>query len=199
MMTQELEVSILSGPLAAIDRRELSQAWYSALHMAQRSPGQRASGQQPLQREPMRSSRAMTLSSLDARTAQPSAQTLVRAPEHRVSSGDATIVDPAPAQRVRTALSRRIQLRFAASEQRTTRATFTLGRGRARVHVIMQSNGATARLIAICRPQMRDVVARALSEARLALRARGVPVATAPACSRITSSSLSAFEAEECL
>ena len=34
MMTQQLEVSILAAPLAAIDRRALSQAWYSALHLA---------------------------------------------------------------------------------------------------------------------------------------------------------------------
>jgi hypothetical protein len=40
MMTQQLEVSILAAPLAAIDRRALSQAWYSALHLARpdRSP-----------------------------------------------------------------------------------------------------------------------------------------------------------------
>ncbi len=30
-MTQQLEVSILAAPLAAIDRRVLSQAWYAAL------------------------------------------------------------------------------------------------------------------------------------------------------------------------
>ena len=34
MMTQQLEVSILAAPLAAIDRRVLSQAWYSALRLA---------------------------------------------------------------------------------------------------------------------------------------------------------------------
>src|SRR6202034_3463065 len=40
MMTQQLEVSILAAPLAAIDRRALSQAWYSALHLA--TPDRRA-------------------------------------------------------------------------------------------------------------------------------------------------------------
>src|SRR5262249_9260843 len=34
MMTQQLGFSILTAPVAAIDRRSLSQAWYSALHLA---------------------------------------------------------------------------------------------------------------------------------------------------------------------
>src|SRR5579863_7674683 len=37
MITQELQVSILAAPLAAMDRRALSQAWYSALGIAPRT------------------------------------------------------------------------------------------------------------------------------------------------------------------
>ncbi len=39
MMTQQLHVSILAAPLAAIDPRALSQAWYSALRLAHGAPG----------------------------------------------------------------------------------------------------------------------------------------------------------------
>jgi hypothetical protein len=79
--------------------------------------------------------------------------------------------------RARSVLSRRIELRFTSSSPPVRRATFSLGPGSARVHVIVQTNGNTARLIAICRPELRSVVARALSEARLTLAARGIPVA----------------------
>ncbi|HEY1429269.1 MAG TPA: hypothetical protein VGF18_06830, partial [Candidatus Tumulicola sp.] len=36
-MTEQLRVSIVAAPLAAIDPRALSQAWYSALHLARES------------------------------------------------------------------------------------------------------------------------------------------------------------------
>ena len=34
MITQQFGFSVLSAPIAATDRRALSQAWYSALHLA---------------------------------------------------------------------------------------------------------------------------------------------------------------------
>ena len=71
-------------------------------------------------------------------------------------------------------LSQRIERRFAHSTPQVRRATFSMGRGAARVHVILQTNGNVATLVALCRPQMRGVVARALAQARLALATRGV-------------------------
>jgi hypothetical protein len=71
-------------------------------------------------------------------------------------------------------LSRRIERTFFRQSAPLRRATFSLGRGRARVHVILQSTASTVTLVALCRPEMRRVVARALAQARWALAARGI-------------------------
>ena len=71
------------------------------------------------------------------------------------------------------ALGQRIARAFLAPRTLPVRSTLTLGRGEGRVHVILQSSGGGLRLIAICRPADREVVARALAHARLALAARG--------------------------
>ena len=177
-MTHQLEVSVLAAPLAAIDRRALSQAWYSALHVAQRAPRQPQSGAA----RPSHCAvvQPTTMRSVESGTHDHRAGGSVPA-THRAgarTSRDAAAVESFGAQRARSQLSRRIELRFASTAQPVARATFSLGRGAARVHIIMQSNGNTARLVAICRPQLRETVARALAEARLALRSRGVAVAT---------------------
>jgi hypothetical protein len=57
MITQQLGYSILTAPLAAIDRRALSQAWYSALHLAR-------SGF-PVANVPQQLSKARTAEALD--------------------------------------------------------------------------------------------------------------------------------------
>jgi hypothetical protein len=174
MMTQQLEVSILAAPLAAIDRRALSQAWYSALHLARqdrrlvpaRECGPRivATPSQPEPRDETDLSRP--------RAAEPRVQHFVqtKAPQVTMPSGAARI----SANRVSVRLSQRIERRFAHSTSHVKRATFSMGRGEARVHVILQTNGNVATLVALCRPQMRGVVARALAHARFALASRGV-------------------------
>ena len=73
-------------------------------------------------------------------------------------------------------LSRRIERTFFRPEAQVRRATFSLGRGGARVHVILQSNAGTVTLVALCRPEMRELVARALAQARLALAAGGFEI-----------------------
>lgn len=173
MMTQELEVSILAAPLAAIDRRALSQAWYSALHLAR--PDRSA--------EPARACGPCTVSPLreavpkrDAACAAPGcAETHVRRSVQtkplRVTAQASP--DRVSADRRAAPLSRRIERRFARSTTRIERATFSMGRGAARVHVILQTNGNVATLVALCRPEMRTVVARALAQARFALATRG--------------------------
>lgn len=177
MMTRELEVSILAAPLAAMDRRALSQAWYSALHLAQRSPQGESAVARPahlavLRPQAMRSSSSAADCNVRAAYLQPVARQSASRSSCDASPGGASSI-----ARGRSLLSQRIERRFAVTAQPTARATFSFGRGTARVHVIMQTNGNTARLVAICRPAMREVVARALAEARLALRARGIYVA----------------------
>jgi hypothetical protein len=176
-MTRQLEVSILAAPLAAIDRRALSQAWYSALHVAQAAPQQPQGAAKPPRCAVVQPRMTRSLD----RHARLDGCAAGNAPVTRQcgahTTRDATLAESSVARRARSQLGRRIELRFASATQPVARATFSLGRGAARVHIIMQSDGATARLVAICRPQLREIVARALAEARLALRFRGIAVA----------------------
>ncbi|HLY03943.1 MAG TPA: hypothetical protein VKR56_15770 [Candidatus Cybelea sp.] len=176
MMTQQLEVSILAAPLAAIDRRALSQAWYSALYLArpdrQLVPSRDCgpcTAATPLETKPEREAEPPSPRPTELRVAR-SVQTK---PSKIAAQPSAPRI---PANRDAVPLSLRIERRFAHSASHVKRATFSLGRGEARVHVILQTNGNVATLVALCRPQMRTVVARALAQARFALAARGFVV-----------------------
>lgn len=174
MMTHELEVSILAAPVAAMDRGALSQAWYSALHLAQRSPQQRQTGTlQSVHDAAQHQQQSKRPCAQVTKTSHSNAGAPTVSRPHDARPAKEASLDVSAA-RTPSQLSKRIELRFAANHHPVARATFSLGRGAARVHIIMQTNGSTARLVAICRPQMRDIVARALAEARLALNARGM-------------------------
>lgn len=170
-MTQQLRAGILSAPLAAIDRRALSQAWYSALGYArERTPAvlqcRAAITPSPLER----AARACGGRAIAARTpgaavrVVPLAAGAARDPIATAASSDRR----APASR----LARAIERRFAQTPAPPARATFALDGGR--VHVILRSRGGDVRLIALCAPAARVTVARALEEARYALAARGI-------------------------
>jgi hypothetical protein len=174
MMTQQLEVSILAAPLAAIDRRALSQAWYSALHLAA----------QDRRHIPAHDCRLCTVATpgepkppkdTDVSSARAPRARVQHTPQRKpvqITTQSSTI--RFSANRSAVPLSQRIERRFAHSTLQVKRATFSMGRGAARVHVILQTNGNVATLVALCRPQMRGVVARALAQARFALATRGV-------------------------
>ncbi len=174
MMTQRLEVSILAAPLAAIDRRALSQAWYSALRLAPQA-----------QRTYAVRSPARPMVGLNARGCPPRvAETLRRAgveiPRVHLTLATPSVISSDEAREGvlcrRSPLAARIERAFAGPSAHPKRATFSMGRGNARVHVILQTKGEQATLLAICRPELRAVVARALAQARSALAARGIGV-----------------------
>lgn len=176
MTTERLEVSILAAPLAAIDRRALSQAWYSALHL-DRKPTR------PAEQTVARSHAGATIAPpVRHRATHPSLERNLALRKTKRSAPRAA--QPLVPNVVRSAtlraifpLSRRIERTFFRPEGAVRRATFSLGRGGARVHVILQSNAGTVTLVALCRPEMRELVARALAQARLALAARGFEIA----------------------
>ncbi len=175
MMTQPLEVSIIAAPLAAIDRRALSLAWYSALGLAHaqrcipptvgRPPRIQVSS--PIERasSDLQSSRQTRNVKPGPSWRAPMKTPRVSTPQPAVRSADRRVVP----------LSQRIERRFAVPTQ-TRRATFSMGRGAARVFVILQTNGNVATLVALCRPEMRTVVARALAGARFALTTQGLVI-----------------------
>jgi hypothetical protein len=170
MMTRELQVSILAAPLAAIDRRALSQAWYSALRLArdqQRAP-QKCVGDSrgALARDRERIRPAPGGVGREARTCA-----CVDALEARsiVGYDSAWRVDRrAP----RSPLARQIESVLFDPRSQARRASFTIGCGR--VHVVLQSKGDRVALVALCSPALRGIVARALAQARFALATRGI-------------------------
>lgn len=174
-MTNRLEVSILAAPLAAIDRRALSQAWYSALRLAaQPAPA-------PLGAPRRRAGDAYGTARRCAPQREPAAKAgatplhLVRsrgAVSHSVREGAGCLRRVSRGAR----LAERIERTFADPHANPKRATFTIGRGNARVHVVLQTSGGRTTLLAVCKPEVRVLVARALVQARIALAARGVGI-----------------------
>jgi hypothetical protein len=177
MMTAQLEVSILAAPVAAIDPRTLSQAWYSALRFGpQASPAfvtrTHTDRAQTLANRSISPAAAQALRSRQYERPRAASQ---RSQRRAVSGGDSW--NNALRYRVaRTLLAERIERAFAGSNAQPKRATFSMGRGTARVVVILQTNGKRTMLLALCRPELRSVVGRALAQARCALAARGFGV-----------------------
>lgn len=174
MMTQQLPASILTAPLAQTDRRTLSQAWYSALHLAhaQTAPAIRA---QPFAASETAASRPnATVSHRLGR--ERLVRSIVTAPRAlpKLTTSEETV----PRLRTRSQLVRQIERVFQNARKPVVRSTLTLGCGGGRAYVVLQSNGDRMRLIAICRPADRQRVARALEEARYALTVRGCALET---------------------
>jgi hypothetical protein len=170
MGTDELRFSIITAPIAAIDRRALSQAWYSALHRA----GGAAAGAQPLRYSGETQSQAplrgRSLRSAESNTLIARVDVARRSNATPIRAGEPMIDRRAP----RSSLSRCIERRFLDPRVCARRATFELGAGGARVHVVLQSSGASVRIVAFCAREQRDRVARALAQARYALARYGI-------------------------
>lgn len=168
MMTHELEVSIVAAPLEAIDRRVLSQAWYSALHLTTPTQQIRSAATPRRSSIPAEHRRAPALSrALTAAHIRP--QLGLRNIARGAFGDDATV----PRQSTHSRLALRIERAFASASM-PKRATFSLGRGNARIHVVLQTTSTRTMLVALCRPELRADVGQALAQARAALAARGV-------------------------
>lgn len=176
MMTQQLEVSILAAPLQAIDRRVLSQAWYAALRMGAPAPVRATSGPPAPADGPQIAAQHSTPAAgrFDAARSG-SALPVRRHCGHAARSPvDAECRRPRDARASRRPLARAIETAFGGAPLR--RATFSVGRGRARIHVVLQTKGNQTTLIALCPPHMAEAVAQALAQARVALAARRIAV-----------------------
>jgi hypothetical protein len=179
MMTAQLEVSILAAPVAAIDRRALSQAWYSALRLARPAPFAVAGRDRANRCEkfvlPPRRPIAPKVRRRDADLRGPK----TTRSKGLIVAGDSSAKSHSRRRATRMPLAERIEHAFSAPNAHLKRATFAIGRGKARVHVILQTRGERTTLLALCRPDLRGVVGRALTEARCALAARGIGIESA--------------------
>lgn len=171
MMTQQLGFSVLTAPIAAIDRRALSQAWYSALHLARRShEGDRSIAVCTVR------SQAHEKTPVSFERTSPNVRAPLSTRVHR--EAERIERDPQPLERraIRSSLARKIEHAFLRPNVTAKRATFTIDGTAARVQVSMQHTRSGLRLIAVCPSHTRKSVARALEQARYALAARGISV-----------------------
>lgn len=168
-ITEQLQFSVLTAPVASLDRRTLSQAWFSALYGS-------SGGSSP---KPAISSDAM----IEARKSPPHAAAAcsragarrdvtlhARGSKTRAHAQDAPQDRRAP----RSELARKIERAFLRPRGASSKASFTIEHDRGRVHVLLHSNGSRLKLIAICPPKARPHVAAALAQARYALAIRGI-------------------------
>jgi hypothetical protein len=187
-MQQTTGVAVLATELPATDRRALSQAWYSALHLAERAPRARSA---PLTAAMSARTNGASGSVHDACAGAGDAGGVHGAPRRATSvRGDANAHRHAGVQREdpahrgspalaaerrapKSELARRLE-RELAQRPRGASASFAVSAAGGRVRILVRSDGARTRVVAVCAPPLRERVERALAQARFALAARGV-------------------------
>lgn len=174
-ITQHLEFSVLTAPLAAVDRRGLSQAWYSALY------GESAS---PAQTPPSKTSSGFA-PSLHVAAKRPQGQA-AEAPKRPAAfnpapgrKADVLAPNGTPERRaLRSPLARKIERAFLDPKTRAQNAFFALEGGEGRVQVLLRSHGSNVKLVALCPRKAIKQVAAALAQVRYALARRGIALET---------------------
>ena len=166
--TEKLGFDVLTAPIAEVDRRTLSQAWFSALHVAG-APDSQAPSCPSRVVPPERSQFVEPEPIPRSRSGRSSA---VRSPHRRpVSTLGADEETSIERRAPRSVLARRIERTLLHLPMR--RAAFTLDIGKGRVHLSVRSDGSRVHLIAVCAPQAREDVARALQQVRFSFTRKG--------------------------
>ncbi|HKE37714.1 MAG TPA: hypothetical protein VKB39_09780, partial [Candidatus Baltobacteraceae bacterium] len=160
MMTQQLNVCVLAAPLAAIDRRALSQAWYSALNCASNPKGEikartRLDGGSLAGKR----SAAQTLKSEHGKLPGARREDAPRGTSAKALPPGGDLEAERRARR--SPLARRIERKLLDPRSTPQRASFSTG-GK-RVHVVVQASAGRVNLVAVCHPAVREVVLRALA------------------------------------
>ena len=168
-ITEELQFSVLSAPLAAADRRLFSQAWYSALY---RTDAPAAAQTQP----------AATQATERCALPRPSAreqrahESMRNVSAHPTSAQRATAAYGGERRAPRLQLARKIARFVLQLRRKKSGATFTIGGARGRVRVLVRADGDRVLLIALCSEPVKATVAAALAQARYALASRGTSI-----------------------
>jgi hypothetical protein len=168
-ITEDLEFSVLTAPIAAVDRRALSQAWYSALYTSSERTAVPASAPAKIGKPaPAALPRSAARSAAHSHTAaRVNGGKIAPAGQSR---GGPSIERRAP----RSRLARSIERRFLHPSAAAQKASFHLDGDHGRVQVLLRSAGSRVQLIAICPRRAEAHVAAALAQARYALALRGI-------------------------
>jgi hypothetical protein len=167
-------IAVLRTRLPYVDRRSLSEAWFSALHfaagdapdLAGRARRPAASGAPGARHSPVS---ATSGAGVPARPATALARRYAAAVRSSVGCGDALPrpidgPDALPAVRRATMRARTYPAR---------QTTLTVGVDGSRVQLLLRRDGNVLHVIALCRSDVAEVVSRALARADAHLRVRG--------------------------
>lgn len=165
MTTASEGVAVVATEIARTDRRALSEAWYSALHLAHdAAPGRPAAPRAA-------AARAAQLPRPRAAAPAPDhGRTIVAAPPHARRAADAPVTAPGERRRELNAAARRIvRAAVRLSARRPVPAAHTVDVAGGRVRLLVHGDGRTTRIVALCSRPLREQVERALASARYAL------------------------------
>ena len=173
-MHQTTGVAVFATHLPCTDRRALSQAWYSALHLAERAPRSRgaraaAHAEKAAPRRAAQTARGSALQPAGDGAARRSCKPL-RAPSPRrhVCASARERREP------RSALTRCTGHSQAWRLRRALPSAFAVCAANGGVHLLVRADGTRTRVVALCAPRLRERVERALAHARFALASRGI-------------------------
>jgi hypothetical protein len=170
-MTTAPGVAVVATQLAQTDRRALSQAWYSALHL-DRSDVRAAAA-------PRRATYAVAPGAQRPRAASPSERVPAQASTHGAASNRHAAhanraAVPLERRRLPTDATRRVERaveRIVHAPHQRTSQTIAIDGGR--VTLLVRSEPGATRIVALCSEPVRAGVERALAHARFVLAARG--------------------------
>jgi len=173
-------IAVIKAQLPYIDRRALSQAWFSAFHLA---TGASATAEVHLTAAQAAAAEAPQAPPLAQRRHLPTTQALAPGgrPAYARRSTDVCAPEAAEAptrRRGRPAPQLAAAERSAPLQASIVQATFTLAVDDARVAIHVRHEEGKLRVIALCSARHVDIVQRALAKTALAMRARGTAIDT---------------------
>lgn len=171
IIDMQSQLGMLAAPVACIDRRSLSQAWYSALYgegraKPQASPSVRSADWRPSVVQHGRAPAAATIHELHR------SRPVKGRPRH-----NAPLRVAGERRALPTTLARRIE-RTLRRAPGISRASLCVDAGGARVHLLIRTNGSGLHVVAICSAKVQRDVSAALLQARFALARRGIALHT---------------------
>jgi hypothetical protein len=169
-ISEQLQFSVLTAPVAALDRRTLSQAWYSALYGGEKTKSSGTALAHSVPQNPaLAHARQPTPAGTDS-SRNGSARIQMHGTESPARAEGTAQDRRAP----HSPLARKIERTFLRPRSISRKNAFTVEGEHGRVHVLLQSRGTHLKLVAICPPNARTQVAAALAQARYALALRGI-------------------------
>jgi hypothetical protein len=174
MNTHTGSVSVLAANLAQTDRRALSQAQYSALHIPEHQKPRSGA------RSSHNASACAFASALSSHASASHRLSQVASPAHRVRARADLKRQAVERRAPRTDLARRIARAVEAHPLRrdAASASVSVKTPDGRVQLLVRTQGGVTRVVALCAAPLKERVERALAQARFALAAGGDRIGT---------------------